>query len=228
MSEKIILSAKKREITGKKVAKIRQAGEIPAVVYGNKFDPINIQIIQQDAKKAIREAGRHTPIELNFDGKKQMVILKSVDYLPASSEISHLDFQAVRADEVVTTTVPIELVGFDDSEAARAGLIIINAIEEVEVRAKANNLPSAIEVNAKNLAGADDKLTFADAIVPDDVEIVDFNPEMTIASVYNQAELEAKNAAADEAAEVDVENIPSDNGDSETKIARETSEADDK
>lgn len=217
MSEKIILSAKKREITGKKVAKIRQAGEIPAVVYGNKFDPINIQIIQQDAKKAIREAGRHTPIELNFDGKKQMVILKSVDYLPASSEISHLDFQAVRANEVVTTTVPIELIGFDDSAAAKAGFIVMNAIDEVEIRAKANELPNAIEVNAANLATADDKITFADAKIPAGVEIVDFDPEMTIASVYNQAELEAKNAAADEAAEVDVENIPVDNGGEDKK-----------
>lgn len=227
MAEKIVLDAKNREITGKKVAQIRKSGSIPAVIYGNKFDPINIQIVQQDAKKAVQKAGRHTPIELNIDGKKQTVILKSVDYAPARSEISHLSFQAVRADEVVTTTVPLQLVGFDDSAAAKAGLIVMNALDEIEIRAKANELPNAIEVDASHLATADDKLTFADAKIPAGVEIIDFDAEMTIASVYDQAELEAKNAAADEAAEADAENVPSENGDA-AKPETEASEATEK
>lgn len=227
MAEKIVLDAKNREITGKKVAQIRKSGSIPAVIYGNKFDPINIQIVQQDAKKAVQKAGRHTPIELNIDGKKQTVILKSVDYAPARSEISHLSFQAVRADEVVTTTVPLQLVGFDDSAAAKAGLIVMNALDEIEIRAKANELPNAIEVDASHLATADDKLTFADAKIPAGVEIIDFDAEMTIASVYDQAELEAKNAAADEAAEADAENVPSENGDA-AKPETEANEATEK
>ncbi len=151
----------------------------------------------------VRTAGRHTPVELTLNGKKRTALIKSVDYAPARRDITHLSFQAVRADEVVTTEVPLVLMGMDESPAAKASLVILSTLEKVEVRAKTADLPSEISVDASGLAEAEQKLTLSDAKLPVGVEIVDYDPEQVIATVWEPAALEAKNAAADAAADAE-------------------------
>ncbi|MCL2451955.1 50S ribosomal protein L25 [Candidatus Saccharibacteria bacterium] len=201
MANKTLLSVEKREATGKQVAKLRRDDLVPAVIYGREFEPTNVQFSQNEARRVVREAGTHTPVELSLDGKKSTALIKSIDYAPARADITHISFQAVRADEVVTTEVPLVLINEAESAAAKAGLIILPTLEEVEIRAKVSELPEKIEIDATNLAVSEDKLTLADAKLPTGVEIVDYNPEIVIASVWEPAALEAKNAAADKAAD---------------------------
>lgn len=217
MGDKIILNVEKREATGKQAAKLRREGLVPGVVYGNKFDATNIQLSQQEARGVVARAGRHTPVELKIGAKKTMALIKSVDYIPARSDITHVSFQAVRADEVVTTEVPLVLVGADESVASRAGLIILPTIEDVEVRAKTADLPEKLAVNAAGLAEHGDKLTLANIELPSGVELTEDDLDIVVASVYEPAALEAKNAAADAAADEEraegdnaAENVPSD------------------
>ena len=225
MAEKIKLELNPRTATGKKVAKLRREGLVPGVVYGSEFAARNVQFTQIAAQKVVREAGRHTPVELMLNGKpRATAIIKSVEYEPARSDISHISFQAVRADEVVTTEVPLVLVGMDESPAAKAGLIILPTLDKVEVRAKTADLPSEIAIDASRLAEAEQKLTLGDAKTPAGVEIVDFDAEQVVATVWEPAALEAKNAAADNAADAEraaaevaggetaAENVPAENG----------------
>jgi large subunit ribosomal protein L25 len=201
MANKIVLGVEKREAAGKQVAKLRADGLVPAVIYGREFEPTNVQFSQNEARRVVREAGTHTPVELTLAGKKSTALIKSVDYAPARADITHVSFQAVRADEVVTTEVPLVLVGEAESAAAKAGLIILPTLEEVEIRVKVSEMPDKIEVDASKLAEAEEKLTLGDAVIPAGVEIIDFNPEQVIATVWEPAALEAKNAAADKAAD---------------------------
>jgi large subunit ribosomal protein L25 len=201
MGEKVTLEAAIRETTGKQVAKLRRTGEVPAVAYGSQLTPKNIQFSQQEAQRVVKSAGRHTPVQLTINGKTRSALIKSVEYAPASREITHISFQAVRADEVVTTEVPLILAGAEESAAAKAGLIILPTLEQVEVRAKTADLPSELTIDASGLAAEGDKLEMSAVKLPKDVEIVDFNPEQVIASVTSSAAMEAKNAAADAAAD---------------------------
>jgi large subunit ribosomal protein L25 len=201
MSDKVSLVLTDRQTTGKKVASLRRDGLVPAVVYGSEFKPRNVQFSQQEAQRIVAAAGRHTPIELRLDGKTRTSLIKNVAYAPARRDIMHISFQAVRADEVVTTEVPLILIGVDDSQAAKAGLIILPALDTIEIRAKVADLPEKIEIDASQLVEHGDKLTLVDAQVPSGTEIVDFDPEITVATVYEPAALEAKNAAADKQAD---------------------------
>lgn len=217
MGDKITLNVEKRDATGKQAAKLRRTGLVPAVVYGNKFDPENIQLAQQEARTLVARAGRHTPIELTIGSKKTMALIKSVDYIPARSDITHLSFQAVRANEVVTTEVPLVLAGVDESAAAKAGLIILPAIEAVEVRAKTADLPEKLIIDASKLTEHGDKLTLANIELSNSVELTEDDLDIVVASVYEPAALEAKNAAADAAADearaegdTGAESVPSD------------------
>lgn len=69
--------------------------------------------------------------------------------------------------------MPIRLVGEGESVAERGGLVILQALEKIEVKALPLELPEALEVSILDLAEAGDRVTVADIKVPADVEIVD-------------------------------------------------------
>lgn len=225
MGDKISLKVEKREATGKKVAKLRSEGKVPAVVYGREFTAENIQFTQQEGRSVVSAAGRHTPIELSIAGKKQTALIKSVDYAPARRDITHISFQAVSANEVVTTDVPLELTGVDESPAAKAGLIILPTVETVEVRAKTSALPDKLVIDATKLTDHGEKLTLADIKLPKGVELTEEDLDIVVASVYEPAALEAKNAAADESADEEraADEVPT-NDEAESKASADTAE----
>ena len=206
MAEKIILNAEKRELTGKKARALRKEGIVPGVIYGAKLAATNVQFAPVALQKALAKAGRHSTIEIDLDGKKHTALVKSVEYAPARSNIVHVSFQAVSANEEVTTEVPLVLTGVDESEAKKAGLVILPTVESVEIRAKASDLIDKIEADASKLTAAEEKLTLSDAKIPATVEVVDFDPELVIATVWEPAALEAKNnGAVDNAVEAEAD-----------------------
>ena len=202
MADKITLVAQMRTVTGKKTRSLRKQGIVPGVVYGAKLVATNVQFEPVALSKVISKAGRHTPIELDLSGKKHTVLIRDIEYAPARHDIVHISFQAVSANEQVTTEVPIVLTHVDESPAHQAGLLIIATIENVEVRAKAANLPQRLDADVRKLAQAEDKMTLADMDIPDGVEIIDMEPGQVIATVWEPTALAAKNAAADEAAAI--------------------------
>lgn len=200
-SDKIVLNVKKRELTGKKVANLRAEDQVPAVVYGKDFEPVNVQADYLELAKVIRAAGTHSLVELDIDGKKQTVIIKDYDMDHVKNRINHISFQAVSADQVVTTEVPIIIIAFNESEAGKAGFEIMQAIDEIEIKAKPADLPKQLEVSAVGVKEHGDKLVIADIKLPEGVSLADENDsELTIASVVDPAIEAARQEAAEKAA----------------------------
>lgn len=213
MGDKINLDLAKRTEQGKKAAKLRKTGLVPGIVYGQGFEPIMVQAEYNIMEKAVREAGKHTPVYATVDGKKKITMIKDVDRDPAKSRIRHVSFHAVDANEVVTAEVPIRLTGEGESAAEKAGLMVLQAIETIEVKAKPADLPEALEVSIIDLATDEDKLTLGDISLPKGVEFADIEPdfELVIANVYEPAALQAANEAAGGDAE-DESQVESENG----------------
>lgn len=202
-SDKIVLNVKKRELTGKKVAQLRAEDQVPAVVYGKDFEPVNIQANYLDLVRTIKQAGTHSLVELDIDGTKQTVIIKDFDIDPVKNRINHISFQAVSADQVVTTEVPIVVVAFNESEAGKAGFEIMQAIDEIQIKAKPADLPKQLEVSAISSKEHGDKLVISDIKLPEGVLLADENDsELTIASVVDPA-IEAARQEAIEKAEAE-------------------------
>jgi large subunit ribosomal protein L25 len=200
-SDKISLDVQKRQATGKSVAALRDSEIVPAVVYGRDFSPMNIQAPYLDMARTVRIAGTHSPVELVVDGQKQSALIKSVDIDHVKNRISHVSFQAVSADQIVTTSVPVVVVAFDESEAGKAGLEVMQSIDEIEVKAKPADLPDKLEVSAAGVKEQGDKLTIADIKLPADVALAyPDESELTIASIIDPAVEAAKAEAAEKAA----------------------------
>lgn len=218
MGDKVNLTLDTRTEQGKKVAGLRKRGLVPGVVYGHGLDPILVQSEYNVLEKVVREAGRHTPVYMTVDGKQRITMIKDIDRDPVKSRIRHVSFHAVKADEAVTAEVPIRLMGEGESEAEKAGLIVLQAIEEVEIKAKPADLPDALEVSIVNLATTEDKLTLGDITLPKGVEYADAEQdlELVIANVYEPAALQAANEAAGGDAEDESEVVAENGSEGET------------
>lgn len=228
MGDSIVLKIEERDVHGKKVARLRREGIIPAVVYGSAIDAMSVQASELELAKVIRAAGQHTPIQLVGGKKKQIAMIKDIDRDPVKHTLRHVSFHAVRADEEVTTDVPIRLIGEGESEAERNGLVVLQALEQIEIKALPMELPDALEVSILELAEAGDRITVADIKVPKGVEIVDNDDgrsddeddedkqgimDLVVASVYEPSALAAANeSAAGDAESADADEVESEKG----------------
>lgn len=225
MGDKITLSIQPRELHGKKVAKLRREGLIPAVVYGADVEAQSVQVDSREAVKAVRAAGQNTPIHLT-GAKRRIAMIKDIDMDPVRHEIRHISFHAVKANEPVVADIPIRLTGEGESVAEKAGLIVLQSLEKIEVKALPMDLPEAFEVSILELKEEGERLTVADIKAPEGVEIIDNVDEsrdededgerptimdLVIATVYEPAALEAANEAAGGDAE-DESEVESDKG----------------
>lgn len=224
MGDKINLKLDPRTLQGKKVKQLRKAGIVPAVVYGPGFEPVNVQAPLNIMDKVIRDAGRHTPVHLTIDSKKEIAMIKDVEVDAVRGLTLHVSFHAVKQNEPVNASVPIHLTGQGESEAEKAGLIVLQALDHIEVRALPLNLPEALEVSIAGLKEAGEQITLGDIVLPENVAYVEHitgheeadeeAPKLTdlvIASVYEPAALEAANDAAAGDATIDTE-VESENG----------------
>ncbi len=222
MGDKVSLNVVVRELHGKKVRNLRRQGLTPGVVYGADMEPLSVQADAQQVRKVVDEAGKHTPVHLT-GAKRRIAMIKDIDFDPTKhGVVRHIAFHAVDANEPVVTNVSIRLVGEGESEAEKAGLMVLQALDKVEIRALPMELPEALEVSILGLKEAGDRVTVGDIILPAGVELVERDdgrgddedeeerPKITdlmIASVWEPAALQAANeaAAGDAVDETDVE-----------------------
>lgn len=226
MGDKINLTLETRELQGKKVRQLRSQGLVPAIIYGHGMDPVSVQAPLNVVEKVVREAGRHTPVHLTIGSKKKIAMIKDVDVEPVKASIRHVSFHAVKQNEPVVAEIPIRLIGEGESEAERVGLVVLQAIEKIEVKALPLNLPEALELSILNLKEAGDQVTIGDIELPDNVELVehltgheseeDESPrlvDLVVASTYEPSALQAANEAAGGDAEDDnVADVESEHG----------------
>jgi len=209
----ISLKLDERTVVGKQAGRLRREGIIPSVVYGGKAEPVHTQSALVETTKVAHAAGKHTPVHLTVDGKKKLAIIKSIDFDPVKHSVRHVAFHTIKQNETITTEVPIVLIGIGESEAEKAGLVVLQAIEKIEVKAKPANLPESLEVSIKDLASAEDKITVADLILPEGVEFDDVkqNIELVVANVYEPSALQAANESVGGDAELDTK-VTAENG----------------
>jgi large subunit ribosomal protein L25 len=221
----ISLKLDTRTLSGKKVADLRKNGLVPSVIYGGHDEPISTQSAVIETTKVVRAAGKHTPVHLTIDGQKKLAIIKTIDMDPVKHFVRHVAFHAIQQNDVITTEVPIILIGEGESAAEKAGLIILQAIEHIQVKAKPADLPESLEISIVDLATTDDKLTVGDLTLPSGVEFDDNEQDLdlVIANVYEPAALEAANEAAAGDATIDDE-VEAENGEA-TPVEGEAEEA---
>jgi len=140
------LKATKREASGTKACRrLREQGEVPAILYGHEEEPVPIQIHKDEFDRALRHHARM--FDLKVGRKKNTVLLKEVQYDAMGDEVVHADFIRVAMDEAVTLEVPIELKGTPKAEHS----VLQQTLDHLEIECLPSDIPEAIVVAVADL-----------------------------------------------------------------------------
>jgi len=200
------LEALRRWEKGKGVArKLRSQGLIPAVCYRKGIEPIPLAL---ETKKLgqilLREAGQNVLIQLRIRDQKgpekqEAVILKEIQKDPLAG-IVHVDFLAVKMDELITIEVPVRMVG-EPLEAVRAGGMVQQLRRFLEVECLPGDMPEHIDVEVSALKMGD-SIHVEQIQVPSGVRVLTDKKEPVVVITAPAAEVEeVKPVEEEEAAE---------------------------
>ncbi|MEK7659203.1 MAG: 50S ribosomal protein L25 [Patescibacteria group bacterium] len=178
--EKIELEAKIRESVGKALNSLRKEGFLPSVVYGHNFEASPIQIKYTDFENAFKKAGESTLINLKIGDKEELTVIKDIQKNPVTDKIIHADFYKVNLKERIKAKIPLVSVG--ESEAVKAGGVLIKTISELEVEALPQDLPHELQIDLSRLQNFGDHILVKDILVSSKVKI-EANPEDVVALI---------------------------------------------
>src|SRR3954454_4902327 len=167
------LSAEPRAVVGKKVATLRRSGRLPAVVYGAGRDSQSISLDLHEFQLLHRHTGAHAVLDLSVsgDGKAQPVLLQAIQVHPISRLPIHVDLLSVNLQEEMTVNVSVVAVG-EAPAVDKLGGVLLHLQESVLVRAKPDDLPSAIELDITSLDSFDAVLHASDLHIPSGVTLI--------------------------------------------------------
>lgn len=123
----------------------REAGRVPAVLYGHGTDTRHITLPGHDVMMALKTANVLIRLD-GLPGGNQLVLPKAVQRDPIKGSVEHVDFIMVRRGEKVTVEVPVEVTG----EVFSGGLLDQQLVQ-VSVEAEATNIPGAIAVDVQDM-----------------------------------------------------------------------------
>src|SRR5262245_48203587 len=97
------------------VKKLRATGRIPAVIYGSKTKPQNLEVDGKQLEDLIHHsASENMLLDLSVEkdpSPKRLALLQEVQHHALSGKILHIDFHEISEDEKVTVMVPVEPLG---------------------------------------------------------------------------------------------------------------------
>ncbi len=190
MSETHKLVAASRETFGKGVArKLRAAGRTPAVVYGHGTDPVHVSLETHPLGLIIRQA--NAVIELDIEGRKELVLVKDVQKDPVRQIIEHVDLIVIKKGEVVEVEVAVHVTGEPFS-----GTNALQELNTLRLSVPATSIPEFVEVNVEGFEDGTQVLAGAVAL-PKGATLLD-DPEHLVVHVVTP-----RGAAEDDAAETE-------------------------
>ncbi len=177
-----VIKASPRTEIGKKVAHLRKAGQIPAVVFGHGMASISVSLDAHEFDHIRRTVHSNTILELQLGTKdKHRVLVHGIQVDPRTRKLLHVDLFAIRSGEEVTVEVP--LVGSGESYAVeRLGGTLLHNITHVRVRAMPEKLPEAIEFSIDSLVDFETAIHLRDLPMPAGVALLS-DPDEVVAKV---------------------------------------------
>ncbi|MAT72278.1 MAG: 50S ribosomal protein L25 [Planctomycetaceae bacterium] len=141
------LNVTKRAATGKlNNRRLRTTGRLPAVLYGHKEEPVNLEIAADELRAVLRH-GTHV-VDLQ-GGAKGQALLQNIQWDVFQQHLLHVDLLRVDATERITVEVPIHTKG--EAPGVLAGGLLEHVLHAIEIETSPANIPEALHVNINQL-----------------------------------------------------------------------------
>ena len=207
--ERIKLQVRERERRGSADARrLRRAGFIPGVLYGNGKKPHAIFVPERELRRVLTGAGGlHAILDVVLEGQKttHASILKDYQQDPLRGHISHFDLHEVRLDQPIQASVNVQLVG--EPAGAKEGGVLSQVQREINVEALPMEIPEHIDLDVSGMA-IGDTMRLADLPPLEGVKYLDDPEETVLATVTLPTRVEEPEPEVEEGEEVPEGEVP--------------------
>ncbi|QDV67736.1 50S ribosomal protein L25 [Rosistilla carotiformis] len=162
-----VLNVEVRENMGTAATrKLRDAGSIPAVVYGHGGENQHVSVCRKEVELLMRHHSKHVQLA---GAASDHVLVKDVQWDPLGIEVLHMDLVRVSLTEKVTVTIAVKLHG------VAIGLnhhgVMNEILHSVDILVPAIKIPEHVELNINDLDVGQSK-TAADIELPEGATLV--------------------------------------------------------
>jgi large subunit ribosomal protein L25 len=199
--DRTVLTVAPREERGSRAnRRLRRAGLVPGVVYGQESDCVSFKVDARRLRVVLAEG--HALFDVEVDGGgREPVIVKDQQRDPVRGQVVHIDLLKVRLDEKIQTTVPLELEGVEDAPGVKEGGVLEHVTRELNVEALPTAVPDRIVADVSGL-GVAETMMLSSVTAPAGVELLDDLEETVVATVTAPSRAEEPEAEIEEEAEL--------------------------
>ena len=209
MSDQLMLPAEARDRAGKGASRaLRRDGRVPAVVYGEKKEPLSIHVEEKLLNKMLSTGHfMNTVVMIDYKGKEHRTLPKAVDFHPVSSRPIHVDFLRIGEHTKVTVAVPVRFDNDEESPGLKRGGVLNVVQHELEIVCDAASIPNEIHIDLTGLE-IGDSIHIGEVKLPEGVVPANKDEDFTVATIVSPSAMKAEEeevAAADEVPTVEGE-----------------------
>src|SRR5688500_1083218 len=206
MSEQLTLSAEARDRAGKGASRaLRNRGRVPAVVYGEKQEPLAIHVAERALVKVLGTGHfMNSVVMIDVGGSQTRTLPKDVQFHPVTDRPMHVDFLRIAEHATVTVHVPIHFINEEQSPGLKRGGVLNAVRHDLELVCDAAEIPEEVVIN---LAGLEigDSLHISQVTLPEGTTSAITDEDFTVATIVAPSGVKAEAAEAAAAAAVEGE-----------------------
>ena len=225
MSEQLTLSAETRDRAGKGASRaMRREGRVPAVIYGEKQEPLTIHV-EEKALAKILSTGHfmNSVVMVEVGGEANRTLPKDVQFHPVTDRPMHVDFLRIGEHSQVHVNVPVRFVNEDEAPGIRRGGVLNAVRHDLELVCDASQIPDDIVID---LTGYDigDSIHISQVTLPEGTQSAVTDRDFTIATIVAPSVMKQEDEAAAPAG--DVPTVDEGEGETEAGEAKAAPEGD--
>src|SRR5689334_10431584 len=203
MSDQLTLPAEARDRAGKGASRaLRRDGRVPAVVYGEKKEPLSIHVEEKLLNKMLSSGHfMNSVVMIDFQGKAHRYLPKAVDLQPFTSRPTHVDFLRIGEHTKIHVAVPKRFDNEDASPGLKRGGVLNVVVHELEIVCDAAHIPAEIHISLEGLE-IGDSVHISQVSLPDGVTPANTDEDFTVATIVAPSAMKAEEEETAPAGEV--------------------------
>ena len=184
MAQVATMNVELRDRAGKGAARAtRKAGRVPAVIYGNKLDPVLISLDPVELMIQIRGPGFFSRVyELDADGDKNRVLPRDLQLDPVTDQPLHVDFMRFSSKTRLKVEVTVVFENEEGCPGLRVGGVLNVVRHAIELLCSPDSIPESLFVDLSGLE-VGDSVHISAIKLPEDVELTIKDRDFTVATI---------------------------------------------
>ena len=197
MSDQLTLPAEARDRAGKGASRaLRRDGRVPAVVYGEKKDPLSIHVEEKLLTKMLNTGHfMNSVVMIDYEGKAHRTLPKAVDFHPVTSRPIHVDFLRIGEHTNVHVAVPMRFDNEDASPGLKRGGVLNVVVHELEIVCDAAHIPTEIHISLEGLE-IGDSIHISSVKLPNGVTPANAEEDFTVATIVAPSAMKSEEEEA--------------------------------